>query len=490
MSAIIAYRGNEPYIFVSYSHRDSDSVRDIIERMQIDTYRVWFDDGIDPGTEWDENIAQHIEGCGYFIAFISNNYLGSENCKDELNYARDLGKKRLLVYLEQVKLPSGMAMRMNRMQYISKYVYPSEDAFFSVLYSSDGISSFKSGYFKNDVKSADTVRNYFDDDNNVSDNRERDNVEKNIKSVPENRAKKTNSQSADSGKKAPSSQKKAEGVTVEKKKVKYSNGDEYEGDFVDGIRCGYGVYRYASGNYYEGEWENDKFSGHGVYHFVSSGERYEGEWKAGQYSGYGEFYFKSGTVYKGYWSKDKKNGKGVMLFASGERYEGIFKDDKYSGHGVMSFPTGTYYDGEFEDDKYCGHGKFRYTNAEYDGEWRDNQRHGQGILKFDNGEYYKGAWQNDAYCGYGEFRYESGSIYRGEWRDNRTDGQGYFVYYNGDEYRGSFKDGAKDGYGVYRFSSGSVYEGEWKNDQYHGKGTLRTKDKTYTGTWKNGEFVS
>ena len=40
----------------------------------------------------------------------------SDNCKDELNFARDLQKERLLVYLENVKLPLGMAMRLNRLQ--------------------------------------------------------------------------------------------------------------------------------------------------------------------------------------------------------------------------------------------------------------------------------------------------------------------------------------------------------------------------------------
>ena len=104
---IRAYAGNGDYIFVSYAHRDSARVYPILEQMQQDGYRVWFDEGIDPGTEWDENIAAHVCGCNYFIAFLSGNYLASDNCKDELNYARDLGKKRLLVYLEDVQLPAG-----------------------------------------------------------------------------------------------------------------------------------------------------------------------------------------------------------------------------------------------------------------------------------------------------------------------------------------------------------------------------------------------
>ena len=75
-----------PYIFVSYSHKDSNFTIPLINRLKKEGYHVWYDDGIDPGTEWDENIANHIENCSYFVAVISNNYLQSDNCKDELNY--------------------------------------------------------------------------------------------------------------------------------------------------------------------------------------------------------------------------------------------------------------------------------------------------------------------------------------------------------------------------------------------------------------------
>ncbi len=117
------YNGDENYIFVSYSHKDSDRVHPIINRMLSNGFRVWYDEGIDPVTEWDENIADHLKRCVGILAFLSENYLRSENCRDELNYARDLEKGRLLVYLEPVELPAGMAMRLNRIQAIHIYKY-------------------------------------------------------------------------------------------------------------------------------------------------------------------------------------------------------------------------------------------------------------------------------------------------------------------------------------------------------------------------------
>lgn len=121
------------YVFISYSHKDSDRIHPLIKRMMDDGISIWYDNGIDPGTEWDENIAMHLQECSGIIAFLSDNYLESDNCRDELNYARDLGKERLIIYLDNVELPAGMAMRLNRLQAIHKYKYKDEDAFYSEL---------------------------------------------------------------------------------------------------------------------------------------------------------------------------------------------------------------------------------------------------------------------------------------------------------------------------------------------------------------------
>lgn len=140
------YRGDSPYIFISYSHRDSDVVFDVIGQLQMKQYRIWYDEGIDPGTEWDENIAEHVERCGYFIALLSKAYLESSNCKDELNYARELEKPRLLVYLEDVQLPGGMRMRLSRLQAIHKYKYSSLEQFIAKLSETNGLEICRGDY--------------------------------------------------------------------------------------------------------------------------------------------------------------------------------------------------------------------------------------------------------------------------------------------------------------------------------------------------------
>ncbi len=142
MERPIPYKGEKGYIFISYAHRDAARVWPIIARMQLDGYRVWYDEGIDPGTEWDENIAYHVTECGYFLAFLSENYMASNNCKDELNFSRDQGKPQVLIYLEEVELPKGMAMRMGRTRALHYEQYPDKLDFFHELYASPGIRSF------------------------------------------------------------------------------------------------------------------------------------------------------------------------------------------------------------------------------------------------------------------------------------------------------------------------------------------------------------
>ena len=107
----VPYSGNDPYVFISYAHRNMDRVIPLVRLLQDNGYRVWYDEGIDPGTEWAENIADHLEKARCLCACLSKEYLESTNCKDELYFARTLGMDILLLYLEEILLEKGMAMR-------------------------------------------------------------------------------------------------------------------------------------------------------------------------------------------------------------------------------------------------------------------------------------------------------------------------------------------------------------------------------------------
>lgn len=178
---------SEKYIFISYAHKDSNIVLPILRRMSLDGYAIWYDDHIAAASEWDDSIAEHIENSSYVISFISKNYMESENCMDELKYAKDERKKPLLVFLERVSLSSGLRMRLNHLQHIYKADYPNNELFFKKLYEAKGIDVCKQQKITTEDLEVNELDDFYDDIDFV-DNFEDDdylitegNISKNVK---------------------------------------------------------------------------------------------------------------------------------------------------------------------------------------------------------------------------------------------------------------------------------------------------------------------
>lgn len=130
-----SYEGNAPYAFVSYSHKDSNKVFEILRKLQSAGLRFWYDAGIKHGSEWDECIAEHICSCNCMIAFHSRNSNCSPHCKNEISFLNDDGsdKKILSIFLEDVELSKGTKMKIHRFQAINFYDYPTKTNFYSEL---------------------------------------------------------------------------------------------------------------------------------------------------------------------------------------------------------------------------------------------------------------------------------------------------------------------------------------------------------------------
>lgn len=136
----IPYIGEKPYIFVSYAHKDSEVVMRAIALLQQSGFRVWYDEGIDPGSEWPDTIEKYLERSSYFIGFISANALDSNYCKCELHTAFNERKKMLIVYLENIKLEGGLKMQLSSRQAIHWYKYENDNAFFKKLLTAPGLN--------------------------------------------------------------------------------------------------------------------------------------------------------------------------------------------------------------------------------------------------------------------------------------------------------------------------------------------------------------
>ena len=118
------YEGTSPYIFISYSHRDYDRVEPILREMAAKGYRFWYDEGIDPGTEWPESIARHLENSSVCLSFMSANSAASKNCRREINFALSRNIALLTVFLEETQISSGLEMQISTYQSIMGYKYP------------------------------------------------------------------------------------------------------------------------------------------------------------------------------------------------------------------------------------------------------------------------------------------------------------------------------------------------------------------------------
>ena len=128
-----AYNGNESYVFISYSHRDENRVWPIIEGLQRRGVRVWYDGGIEPGRHWDEEIFRHLDGSSHILAFVTENFLRSENCMDEIHFAKENKKGPMMLYLDSLELPRMLQYRYGRLQAMILPQFDSTEAFLDAL---------------------------------------------------------------------------------------------------------------------------------------------------------------------------------------------------------------------------------------------------------------------------------------------------------------------------------------------------------------------
>lgn len=114
------YEGEKPFVFVSYAHKNSTEVMGILKRLNEYGLRIWYDEGIEWGSEWPQSIAEHLKKSSLFLAFHSKASIVSPNCRQEVAYAIKNRKTILSVYLEDVELPDGMDMQLSIYQALYK----------------------------------------------------------------------------------------------------------------------------------------------------------------------------------------------------------------------------------------------------------------------------------------------------------------------------------------------------------------------------------
>jgi len=118
---IEAYSGSKPYIFASYSHKNMKEVFGVIRELAAARFRIWYDEGIEPGNEWPEEVGKALRGCQLFLVFMSPTAMESRNVRNEINFASSENKSVMVVNLQPVELSEGMKLQIGTVQFINKH---------------------------------------------------------------------------------------------------------------------------------------------------------------------------------------------------------------------------------------------------------------------------------------------------------------------------------------------------------------------------------
>ncbi len=111
-----AYKGEQDFSFVCYSHQDANIVYADITMLQEQGVKVWFDEGIAAGSSWRAEIANAITRSKKFLFFISKASLHSTHCLREVDFALNHDIEIIPIYLEEVTLPIELELSLARIQ--------------------------------------------------------------------------------------------------------------------------------------------------------------------------------------------------------------------------------------------------------------------------------------------------------------------------------------------------------------------------------------
>jgi hypothetical protein len=92
-----------------------------IRKLADGRYRIWYDEGIEPGNEWPEEVGRALTACQLFLVFLSPAAMESRNVRNEINMASSENKSIMVVFLQPADLSEGMKLQIGTVQFINKH---------------------------------------------------------------------------------------------------------------------------------------------------------------------------------------------------------------------------------------------------------------------------------------------------------------------------------------------------------------------------------
>jgi len=183
-------------------------------------------------------------------------------------------------------------------------------------------------------------------------------------------------------------------ITTGRAKCNYESGDNYEGNLVNGVPDGQGIYVYANGDRYEGRFRNGRPNGQGTFIFANDA-RYEGTFQDGVIVN-GRVIYETGEIYEGQFGivqevqsgniSSQPDGRGRFTYPNGDYYEGEFFAGSPFGQGVFVRADGSRCQGQFFNQGLDARGTCTFVGGiRYEGELRGGIPHGKGTLTYPDG---------------------------------------------------------------------------------------------------------
>ncbi len=111
-----AYKGNDSYVFVCYSHDDAAAVYSDLLRLHEQGVNLWYDEGVAAGRAWRAEIANAVQGASKLLYFISDASTRSTHCTNEVEYALGKHVEIVPVYLDEIELGAELDLALSRIQ--------------------------------------------------------------------------------------------------------------------------------------------------------------------------------------------------------------------------------------------------------------------------------------------------------------------------------------------------------------------------------------
>ena len=163
----------------------------------------------------------------------------------------------------------------------------------------------------------------------------------------------------------------------------FSDKSFYEGTFKDDKFDGFGIYKNKE-YIYEGQFLLGKKNGKGkINNFIKNYE-YEGDFINDLRDGYGIEKYSDGSVYEGEFKSDLKEGKGKLIIKNKDKDIiediGQFKSNKINGKGIINWANGKQYYGEINNNEISGYGILKEGKTKYIGYFKNDKKNGYGCI--------------------------------------------------------------------------------------------------------------